>query len=95
MVRQEGRRRCPPAGVGARVRDGVWSGELAGLVRGAGAGGLCGQTVTRAKRRIVQSLDVPGVVIDETEQGVRLSGRDLWRRLIEEPRLRWIGGLFR
>lgn len=56
---------------------------------------LADAAVERAKRRIAQSLDLPGVYVGETDQGVRLSGRNLWRRLIDEPRLRWIGGLFR
>lgn len=51
--------------------------------------------VARARRQIVDGLNVPGVAATETEAGVTLSGRGLMRRLLTDARLRWIGELFR
>lgn len=53
------------------------------------------RAVARAKRRIVAELREPGVDVAESEDGVVLSGRRLWPRLLGNGRLRWIGGLFR
>jgi hypothetical protein len=53
------------------------------------------RAVERAKERIVRSVDVPGVAASRTERGVELRGRGLVRRMMTDPRLRWIGGLFR
>ena len=40
-------------------------------------------------RGIAQKLP-PGVGVEETPEGLRLSGRGLKRRLVIEPALRWI-----
>lgn len=47
------------------------------------------------KERVVSELDAPGVNARITSRGVELSGRGLTRRLLIDPRLRWVGGLFR
>ncbi len=38
--------------------------------------------------------DLP-VVVRAVEEGIELSGRGLLRRLVSDPRLRWIGRLLR
>lgn len=37
----------------------------------------------------------PDLEIGEDARGVRITGRALWRRMRDDPRLRWIAGLIR
>ena len=51
-----------------------------------------------AARRIAEAAaaEAPrGVAVDASAGGVRLSGRGLGRRLVEEPALRWLIGRVR
>lgn len=68
-----------------------------GAVKGleAKARRMAAQSVERAKEHLSAKIDVPGVSARITSRGVELSGRALGRRLLTDPRLRWIGGLFR
>lgn len=61
----------------------------------AWAEGLAARAVERAKARIVREIDLAGVTVAQTEQGVELIGRGLKRRVMTDARLRWIGRLFR
>ncbi len=52
--------------------------------------------ITRGVEQIenIISDDLP-VVVRAVEEGIELSGRGLLRRLVNDPRLRWIGRLLR
>ncbi|GGO92843.1 hypothetical protein [Stakelama pacifica] len=43
-------------------------------------------------KRIAGSVDVPGIGVEVTDDGVVLTGRGLWRRWINDARWRWIAG---
>lgn len=61
----------------------------------ARAGEVGERGVARAKRRLIEEITEPGLEVVQTDDGVVLSGRGLWLRMLASGRLRWIGGLFR
>lgn len=60
--------------------------------RGAAAGA---RAAARLRARLAASIDLPGVTVTQTDDGVRLEGRGLLQRAWRDPRLRWLGRLVR
>lgn len=60
--------------------------------RAAAAGA---RAVARLRGRLAAAIELPGVTITETDDGVRLEGRGLVARARRDPRLRWLGRLVR
>jgi hypothetical protein len=60
--------------------------------RAAAAGA---RAAARLRARLAAAIDLPGVVVSETDDGVRLEGRGLLARARRDPRLRWLGRLVR
>ncbi|WOK36304.1 hypothetical protein [Sphingomonas sp. C3-2] len=56
---------------------------------------LRGAETTRRRLAAAARQAFPDLEIGEDTRGVRIAGRALWRRMRDDPRLRWIAGLIR